>query len=172
MDTSKSEKIFGWMLPSELDWLAEQAQFYHTIVEIGCWRGRSTSALAQYTPGVVYAIDDFIGPRDTAVETKSPGENRNIFERNLSEFKNKVVTVIADHSNIPDNIPSPDMVFLDGSHEYEDIKRDIDYWFERLQPNGLICGHDFNWPGVYKAVMDKFFFRMGAPGTAIWYYIK
>jgi hypothetical protein len=44
------------------------------------------------------------------------------------------------------------MVFIDGSHEYEDVKRDIMAWKTRMKKTGLLCGHDISYPGVKKAV--------------------
>ena len=46
------------------------------------------------------------------------------------------------------------MVFIDGGHEYEEVKRDILIWKERLRPGGLLCGHDVSWPGVRKALTE------------------
>ncbi len=49
--------IFGWMSEDELVWLAEQAGKSKRILEVGSHLGRSTSALAINTRGVVYAVD-------------------------------------------------------------------------------------------------------------------
>jgi hypothetical protein len=52
---------------------------------------------------------------------------------------------------------SLDFVFIDGSHEYEDVKEDIYYWYPKVKRGGIISGHDYtNYPGVKKAV-DEFF---------------
>jgi hypothetical protein len=49
-----------------------------------------------------------------------------------------------------------DAVFLDGSHEYEAVKRDIQAWRARLKPGGMLAGHDANdhYPGVARAVRE------------------
>lgn len=56
-----------------------------------------------------------------------------------------------------------DYVFLDASHYYDDVKRDIDLWTPKVKVGGLIAGHDFKgkmdtkgiW-GISRAVHEKF----------------
>jgi hypothetical protein len=63
-----------------------------------------------------------------------------------------------------------DMVFIDGDHEYEAVKRDILNARKMLKPGGILCGHDFSdaHPGVMKAVRELVpGFSVGA-GASIW----
>ena len=55
----RAKKISGWISGPELLWLAQQAQYHSVIIEIGSWKGRSTRALGDYTPGIDgdYAFD-------------------------------------------------------------------------------------------------------------------
>jgi hypothetical protein len=56
---------------------------------------------------------------------------------------------------IPDNIL--DFVYIDGSHQYEFVIKDIEAWFPKVKEGGFIGGHDYikKFPGVIKAV-DEF----------------
>ena len=49
-----------------------------------------------------------------------------------------------------------DFIYIDASHEYEDVKRDIKLYENLLSPGGYLFGHDFlpRWPGVVKAVLE------------------
>lgn len=50
-----------------------------------------------------------------------------------------------------------DFVFVDGSHRYEDVRRDIVDWRDRVRPDGgVIAGHDHtaSFPGVVRAVSE------------------
>lgn len=51
-----------------------------------------------------------------------------------------------------------DFVYLDGNHEYESIKADIELWLPKIKSGGWLGGHDYyhTFPGVIKAVNEKF----------------
>jgi predicted O-methyltransferase YrrM len=153
IDIARSLSIPGWMTETELYWLADQATRHHCIVEIGSYLGRSTYALAAHTPGIVIAIDDWLGPRDMKCDKENLLAR---FEDNLAPFlrTGKTLFFIANHRGwIPDTCP--DMVFIDGDHRYENVKADILMWKEKMMPDGLLCGHDFDsCPGVAQAVKE------------------
>jgi hypothetical protein len=51
-----------------------------------------------------------------------------------------------------------DLVYIDADHTSPNVDLDIDCWFERLKPKGVLCGHDFNpykYPDVVRAVLRK-----------------
>ncbi len=167
-----AENIAGWMTYNELAWLARQAQKHFKIVEIGSYMGRSTRALGDNTPGFVVAVDDFKGPRDVNLPSIIRDNLFEMFVYAIGDLgvRGKVMPVIADHSDIDIDF-SPDMVFIDGSHEYEDVKRDINYWLPRVVKGGLICGHDFtNLAPVRQAIQEELPKAKVAKGTSIWFY--
>ena len=47
---------------------------------------------------------------------------------------------------------SLDFVFIDASHRYESVFKDISAWTPKVRKGGLISGHDINMFGVKKAV--------------------
>lgn len=161
--------IDGWMSRTELNWLHNQAKDMESIVEIGCWKGRSTHALASACKGKVITIDTFKG---TEGEPGSPfidAQDQDILAEhllpNVGQFENLEVwnmTSLEAAELVPDG--SVDMVFLDGDHSYAAIKADIEAWKPKAKK--IICGHDYNWHGVQEAVTENF----GVPDTAgsIW----
>ena len=56
---------------------------------------------------------------------------------------------------------SLEFVFIDASHEYEDVLNDLQAWFPKIKKGGILAGHDCypnnpEWGGVYKAVKETF----------------
>jgi len=154
--------IDGWTTKEELNWLFKVASDKESVAEIGSWKGRSTHALLSACKGIVYAIDHFKG---------SPGEilHKGIkpfsdFKKNVGHFPNLKIYKM-DSEKAVKKIGIIDMVFIDGAHTYEAVKKDIEMWLPKTAK--LICGHDFQWPGVQKAVTEKFGF-VHTCGT-IWY---
>lgn len=164
--------IPGWMYPFEIVWLADEATKHERIVELGCFLGRSTRALADNTKGWVLAVDDFQGPRDCRIEGRE-----NILENfslNMLGCEHKVRICQEDFGAVrPEQHDSPfDMIFIDGDHHYDSLMRDIEKWTPYLSKGGLICGHDYHYeyPEVMKAVNNSFPAMVNVvPGTAIWY---
>ncbi len=165
MNIEKALGIDGWMTEIELKWLAEQAAKHRIIVEIGSFLGRSTRALADNTPGVVYAVDNWAGPPEVAIPF---WEREKLYDRFLENMNgliesNKVIPVKANHQSVNLDI-APDMVFIDGNHEYESVKIDLAKW----QDATFLCGHDAAWEGVRKALDETPWEIELIEGTEIW----
>lgn len=56
-----------------------------------------------------------------------------------------------------DAIPlnSLDFVYLDGAHDYENVKKEMEPYFERLRPGGVLAGHDYQAHGEFKGLSCK-----------------
>ena len=52
---------------------------------------------------------------------------------------------------------SMDFIYIDGSHEEKNIRRDIQQYLTILKPGGILGGHDYTgaWPGVIRAVTEE-----------------
>ncbi|KKK90920.1 hypothetical protein LCGC14_2718140, partial [marine sediment metagenome] len=176
---NKALETPGFMGPQELVWLASQAKQHELIVEFGSLLGRSTRALADNALGKVYAVDDWEGLRDQDLEPQTDFEG-NLYRGfclHLREHidSGKVIPITVDHAN-PESLPpewlngaKPDMVFIDGDHRYESVKRDLLTSLDRIRSGGLLCGHDFNWLGVKQAVKEALPDVQLVSGTSIWF---
>lgn len=171
VDIKKALSIQGWMTPPELRWLGREAKKHKAIVEVGSYLGRSTMAIACNTSGTVYCVDDWNGPRDIAIDE---AERKNIlikFLHNMGSMVSdeKVVFYPGDTSIEYPYLPAtPDMVFVDGDHQYESVRRDLE-WSRKIMPKGLLCGHDLDLDGVKDALIASKINYSAVPGTSIWY---
>ena len=60
---------------------------------------------------------------------------------------------------------------LDAGHSYEDVKNDINIWYKKVKPGGVISGDDYGgtfFPGVTQAA-DEFFYKQFNRGFRTWY---
>lgn len=84
--------------------------------------------------------------------------NSNNYKQALKLFKNyKNVFFIKDYSinavkKFKNN--SLDFVYIDGSHNYNDVFMDISLWFKKVKNNGIIAGHDSYLIDVLQAIID------------------
>lgn len=177
----EAARIEGWMETDELLWLADMASTHTSIVEIGSWRGRSTRALADNTKGKVlcvdtWSLDHVVDLAEYYNKGKQPDPDWvwDEFRINMVGLESKVhalrMTSSAAFAEIPDALKF-DMVFIDGSHEYNDIRHDITAWRSKLTPGGLLCGHDYTheWPDVIRAVDELVPNVKQVDKTSIWY---
>jgi predicted O-methyltransferase YrrM len=182
VDVSRARAIKGWMSEEELCWLATQALYARTIVEVGSFRGRSARALADHTDGVVWCIDPWDGiylRDDGAVHTKINTAVYPEFCANLRDHidSGRVVPVKAKSLDLDtlelllaDLGDGADLVFLDGDHRRHIVTNEIVTYRSLVKPGGILAGHDYthsDWPGVKEAV-DAIFPQVNLCGSIWW----
>lgn len=150
--------IQGWMSIPELNWLYRMAQKYKTIVEVGCWKGKSTHALltgAEKHGGTVTVVDHFKGAEGQEQFFKEVAylDIYHIFMANVGHFPNLKVLKMSSAEGAKE-IDKAEMVFIDAGHEYEDVAADLEAWDSKATK--LLCGHDYQFPGVKKAVKERY----------------
>ena len=159
------------MSPGEIRWLKAAAKTMQSIIEIGSWKGRSTHALASACKGKVYAVDTWLGSPEDLIGPDAPhaeartGDIYSQFLANVTDCPN-VVPIQSESVAAAAVVADADMVFIDASHEYASVKADIDAWFPKSKK--LICGHDYNHPGVELAVREAFGGRATVAEGSIW----
>lgn len=141
-------------------------------VEVGCWKGASAIHAAKLMKkhdidGVVLTIDTWLGGEEHF--------GRGDLHRNAG-YPQLYYQFLANcvHENCHDRIvPIPttshigsvvlkrneiyaDIVYLDASHEYQDVVADLESYSLLLSPSGIIIGDDYHWtwPGVVRAVQE------------------
>jgi hypothetical protein len=174
----------GWMDLPDLTFLAEQAKKHTGIIEVGSWMGRSTRALADNTIGIVHCVDTWKGSgleHDPWLRGKPEGWLFEQFKKNTASCANlrlfqmpslEGAAHIKNLQATSDKVSAAfDMIFIDASHDYENVKADILAWKPLLKHGGMFCGHDYQdcWPDVIKAVHELLTGIKVVPGGSIWY---
>lgn len=176
MDITRALNIEGWMNEDELKFLANTARSSELIIEFGCYKGRSTRALADNTNGQVLAVDPWNGTY-IADNGSKHGIDTNVYEY----FKKNLQDKIDDGTVIPIKTFShdfytsriPDFVFIDGDHRYASVLGDIGLAMELMKKGGILAGHDYthgDWPGVKKAV-DQIFPKINLVDSIWWVHV-
>ena len=176
MNLENALNIQGWMREEALIYLAHMAEKSSSIAEIGSWKGRSTVAMAENTQGIVYAIDTWEGsddpPHRIELAQHPSGWLVEEFSRNVAHLTNVIpcqMTSLCAAKHFLQTGEKFDFIFIDASHDYENVHADILAWRELLTPNGVFAGHDYaEWaPGVVRAVGELVpVFRI--VGVTIW----
>ena len=125
------------------------------VVEIGSFIGSSTYALALGCEGrnvKVHAVDTFMGSPGGWTEwagkqiCSKTSDFSDVFKRNLAPFLQIGAVIIHEMSSAGALMIEPPLkpylLFIDGSHQYEDVLFDITHWWERLKPGGTVALHD------------------------------
>jgi hypothetical protein len=157
------ENIQNWFdYQSVYNRMVNQANDGDLFVEIGVWKGGSTAYMGveilNSGKAIKYhAIDSFEG----SVEIGNVKDW--LFDETSKNLKPLtdigIVQLIKSFSldavkNYEDE--SIDFCFIDGSHEYEDVKQDIIQWLKKVKRGGILAGHDYthNCSGVFNAVNE------------------
>lgn len=167
--------IQGWLHNDAGAFLYQLVRFHAPVpivVELGSWKGRSTSWLASGIKdrgeGQVYAIDTWQGtPGEMEHEQLLKGYNRdqlfdeffgNMHKLELTEWITpiRVDTLTAAKQWIQER---PDteigVLFIDAGHEYEQVLHDFECWSPMVVKNGFIIFDDVPaWPGPTKVVFE------------------
>jgi hypothetical protein len=156
----KALKVDGFMTEEELTWLYETAKKMDNVVEVGSWKGRSTTALLEGCRGTVTAVDNWTGhdPSSNGILESTVAEEDvfGIFVDNTQDYKNLDIIKGNSAESVERFDGMVDMVFIDAEHTYEGCKGDLEAWLPKVRK--IIAFHDFtpSWPGVMKAVNEKF----------------
>ncbi len=144
-----------------------------TYLEVGSWAGSSALAVASRRNVEIHCVDHWYG---------SPGPEGEAQRKTVRECGGNIYSIFKEnvrghhcivhpwHSKyVADKWPETrklDIVFIDGDHRYEEVKADIEAWLPHVREGGILCGHDYNFEGVQKAVKEL---GHDASIGAVWY---
>lgn len=122
------------------------------IVEIGSYLGASSIVMAKANRhGVIYCIDTW----QNDAMSEGSWDTMSTFFHNTRHCKN-IVPIRMWSTEAADKTPQEvDMIFIDGDHSYEGVKKDIDLYFPKIKSGGIIAMHDIGWAeGVNRVIKE------------------
>ncbi len=183
---NNAEEVQGWNgnHPSLRRLVSSSSSGTNVVVDVGVWKGQSTITMANAMKaagidGCVIAVDTFLG----SPEHWSMGGD--LFER--ANGRPDLYETFLDNvalANLTDYVvPVPQtsvtaarilrglgikaaIVHIDAAHEYEEVIRDAEEYWEILSAGGYLVGDDYDqsWGGVVRAA-GVFSAKVGLPLT-------
>jgi SAM-dependent methyltransferase len=145
------------------------------IIEVGTWKGGSALTLADHLErlglnGEILCIDTWLGALEMWTDLDDPKRYGSLNLRN--GYPTLYYTFLANvvrrgHQARITPLPLPsftaaqwcglngihaDLIYIDGSHEEEDVHQDLTAWWDLVRPGGVLFGDDWAWDGVRLAV--------------------
>lgn len=150
-------QVDGWLTVAEARTLYDAARACTgrgVIVEIGSWKGKSTIVLARGSRagnGVrVYAVDPHADYRFGEFQA-------NVERAGIADL----VTPIRSFSQAAaDDFHEPiEVLFVDGSHEEELVREDVEKWLPKVVEGGFVAFHDTTWHAGPRRVVGRRVYR-------------
>jgi predicted O-methyltransferase YrrM len=113
------------------------------IVDLGVDYGFSTFSFAIPRIGHVYGVDNFVG--DDFVDRNFGDEKYNFvsMKREKLHLQDNITLIKGDFNEVSETWNKKiDILHIDGSHHYEDVKKDFETWSKFVSDNGIILMHD------------------------------
>lgn len=152
----------GWLSDREADLLfrlAKECKGKGAIVEIGSWKGKSTTCLALGSKSGasmhITAIDPHTGSSEHG-KVDTYAEFLTNIERN--GVADMVKPMRERSQEVGKQWKGPvELLWIDGAHEYEYVLEDLNAWEPHLIEGGIVAFHDSTMPGPWKVIEDRLY---------------
>jgi hypothetical protein len=145
------------------------------IIEVGTWKGGSALTMARQLDRLgldceILCVDTWLGALEMWIDLEDPQRHGSLRLQNgyptlYFTFLANVARAGQQSRITPFPIPSltaaqwcalrgvhADLIYLDGSHEEEDVYQDLVSWWDIVSVGGTLFGDDWSWDGVRLAV--------------------
>jgi hypothetical protein len=131
-------------------------------VEIGVKQGEfSKHLLSNWNCKQLYLVDPWITQADSVYDENhhNHSDDYEICKKNVEQFKDKYQFVRNFSHNAHKMFKNEyfDFIYIDGNHSYEAVKQDLNDWYPKLKPHGIICGDDY----TVKSIDNVFGYEFG-----------
>jgi len=142
----------GWFGEKNKSFLKPLVADKKIILELGSWLGKSTRWFLDNSKAAnILCVDTWKGSIEhqtkKGIDVKLPNL-LDTFVVNCWNYRHKILyfqkDTISGMKEIHDLKIMPDFIYVDASHQYEDVLNDLQTAYD-LFPNALICGDDWSW---------------------------
>lgn len=154
-------------------------------VEVGTDRGRFAEKIAQGFAGELVCVDPYIATVDDIADPHTNTDRETDFvaaTTRLAQFGDRVRIVRKKSADAVSDFAdgSLDFVYLDGDHYRPGIDGDLEAWWPKVKPGGVLAGHDLTgeWePWIRPAVEEFAFWKQVTPMATLdfpasWFFVK
>jgi len=144
------------------------------ILELGSWYGYGASNLSTFLKSKnlnfrIFCVDTWLGSPEHIYDQTAFQELK--LKNGYPQFYFDFLKIVKHYNHEDVIIPFPntttaalnylrknnikfDYVIIDASHQYEDVKNDLNIAWQLVKDDGIIVGDDLNWEGVNKALRE------------------
>ncbi len=113
------------------------------IVDLGVDYGFSTFSFAIPRIGHVYGIDNFIGDDFVGEDTERYKYDFVSMKREKLHLQDTITFIEGTFDEVAETWDKKiDILHIDGSHHYEDVKKDFETWSKFVSDDGVVLMHD------------------------------
>lgn len=148
----KLSGIPGLMTASETALLIRMARSAETIVELGCYKGRSMAAMMLANPRAdAYGVDSFGDMSHRGYQGATEAQCRANLKRLGLEPKGIIAATTDDAAK--EFKGEIDLLHIDAGHSREEVEADIENWLPKVKPGGAVVFHDYG--KAHKSSLDR-----------------
>lgn len=194
IEPSGDREVFGWHSNSPIFRRLVEETRPKVIFEVGSWLGASAITMAKATREAgletrIYCVDTWLGAEEFWNKESGTPERDLMLRNGYPQVYFRFLANLVEHGVHDMVVPVPntshagsmilgrrglhaDLIYVDGSHEYEDVRGDIRDYEPLLSPGGVMFGDDVAWDSVRRAVEDSLPGRFAVEDEDFWVFRK
>jgi hypothetical protein len=135
-------------LRAEIPQVLQRRRLLGRGVEIGVMKGGySATILREWSGRELISVDPWLEHPENEAQARARlapyGERSTVWRMTSAEASEQI------------RDGELDFAYIDALHDYDSVKLDLECWFPKVRPGGILAGHDYPEPGVRSAV-DEF----------------
>ena len=127
------------------------------VTEIGVFRGENSNSIMRFLNiKEIYLIDPYTRYKEDKNDWNynKIQKAEKVSKRRMKKYGEKIKFIKKYSTKAVKDIPLCDFIYIDGNHNYEYVKKDIELYSKKLSDKGILAGHDIQIHDVIKAVTE------------------